>query len=183
MFESILASLPAALMIFGLRICDVSVGTVRMMYTLRGNRPVSLVLGFVESSIFIFAVSGVLSGPRDPVKMLAYAAGFATGTLVGVTIEGLIASGWVLMRVISRHRSDEITAQLRAVDFGGTRVRGEGREGEVSILFVVLPRRRAKTAVQIIQSTDPEAFVTFEPVNRAIGGYMTPRSAAAVVGK
>jgi uncharacterized protein YebE (UPF0316 family) len=45
-----------ALGILALRICDVSVGTVRVIYTIRGQRFVSACLGTLESGIWIFAI-------------------------------------------------------------------------------------------------------------------------------
>jgi uncharacterized protein YebE (UPF0316 family) len=164
-----------ALLIFLLRIGDVSIGTIRTMYAVRGHRWTSAILGFFESAIFIFAVSSVLAGAKEPIKMIAYAMGFAVGTLVGVTVEKWIGSGWTLIRIISKSRSDEITATLRAADFGVTRMTGEGRDGTVCILIIVAPRRRSDDVVQSVQKLDDDAFVTLEPVGKAVGGYL-PRS-------
>lgn len=167
MVESILG----ALLIFALRVTDVSIGTVRMMYTVRGQRLVSAVLGLIESGVFIFAVSSVLTaGSRDPIKMIGYAAGFATGTLVGVTVERLIASGHSLVRVISKVQSGEIAQRLRDEGFGVTLVRGEGRDGEVEILFVVTPRRRVDRLMKVVRAIDSKAFTTVEPVAHVSGG-------------
>jgi uncharacterized protein YebE (UPF0316 family) len=45
------------LLIFCLRICDVSVGTDRVLFTVKGYRAVGASLGIVESAIRIFAIS------------------------------------------------------------------------------------------------------------------------------
>jgi len=49
---------------------------------------------------------------------------------------------------------------------------GEGRDGEVMILFIVAPRRKGNAAIGVIQAVDSDAFITVEPVSRAIGGHM-----------
>lgn len=168
-------SLLGALMIFGLRIVDVSIGTVRTMFTVRGRRLVSGLLAVLESGVFIFAISRVLgSAGQDPLKMVGYALGFATGTVLGITIEGWIASGLVLVRVISRNHAVRLRAALLNEGFGVTAVRGEGREGEVMILFVVSPRRRRQVAQETVVGIDPDAFMTVEPVSQAIGGHLRP---------
>src|SRR4051794_8082230 len=53
-------ALLVALGIFGLRIGDVSIGTVRTIFTIRGYRLISFCLGVVESGIWIFAISRVM---------------------------------------------------------------------------------------------------------------------------
>ena len=168
-----------ALLIFGLRICDVSIGTLRSLYVVRGVRRVAVPLAFLESLIWIFAMSKIMgqitNGSR--VNMVAYAAGFAAGTLLGITIERWIASGWILVRIITK--DDGLTQAIRERDFGMTRVHGEGRYGEQCILFIVAPRRRGNELLELVRQTDRTAFVTVDAVNTAMGGYL-PASARLV---
>ena len=83
-----------ALMIFGLRVCDVSIGTLRMLYAIRGRRYLASGLGLLESGIFIFAISSALKdAASNPLLMVGYATGFAVGTFAGTSLEAWIASG------------------------------------------------------------------------------------------
>ena len=157
--------------IFLLRICDVSVGTVRVIYTVRGRRLVSFFLGIIESGVFITAIARVFRDLNSPWKMIAYALGFATGTALGITLEKWIASGWVMARIIGRE-TDQLAERLRDENFGVTTVIGEGKNGPVTILFVVTSRRRTKHLLQIIEQLDPDAFVTLDPVTHAMGGHV-----------
>lgn len=162
-----------ALFIFALRVCDVSIGTLRMLYAMRGRRVLAAGLGLLESGIFIVAISSALrDAAANPMLMVGYACGFATGTLVGMTIEGWIASGTILARIISPHRSHDVAEALRANGFGMTAVQGHGRSLDVLILFVVAPRRRGKVMMRVLRAADPDAFVTIEPVTEARGGYV-----------
>src|SRR5688500_14853471 len=65
-----------ALGIFALRICDVSVGTVRVIYTIRGHRLASALMGVLESGIWIFAISKLFKYVDNPISMLGWALGF-----------------------------------------------------------------------------------------------------------
>jgi len=58
------------------------------------------------------------------------------------------------------------------VDVPLLEVRGEGQEGEVAILFLVVARRRVRALLRLLQAHDPKAFVTFENVQRAMGGHV-----------
>src|SRR5690349_7796781 len=68
-----------ALLIFFLRILDVPVGTLRVMYMVRGDRRRAVPLAFVESFDWLFAISRVMKNVDNPVNMLAFAAGFVAG--------------------------------------------------------------------------------------------------------
>src|ERR671927_1009292 len=103
-----LHALAIALGIYCLRICDVSIGTVRTLFTIRGYRMRSFLLGAVESAIWIFAISRVMkyvNSGESIWNIVGWAMGFATGTVVGITFEKWIGSGTVLVRVISRNHA------------------------------------------------------------------------------
>ena len=161
-----------ALTIFLLRICDVSVGTMRVMFTVRGARGFAAVLGFVEAGIWLLAVRQVFDQLGNWWNVLGYAAGFSAGTFFGITIERWIASGWVLLRVISKEKAPVLRQSLRDAHFGVTSVTGEGRSGSNEVLFIVAPRRRSTKALRIVNDIDKDAFVTVDPVTPAAGGYL-----------
>jgi uncharacterized protein YebE (UPF0316 family) len=161
-----------ASIIFFLRLCDVSMGTLRTLYVVRGDRWKAVPLAFAESLVWIIAISRIMKEVTDGhfYNMLAYAGGFAAGTMIGITIERWIASGWVLVRIITK--DDTLTDSIRARDFGVTQVQGEGRLGEQSILFIVAPRRRGDELLELVREQDENAFVTVDAVNTAMGGYL-----------
>lgn len=163
--------LAGAVLVFLLRITDVSIGTFRMIETVRGHRITAACLGFVEAFIFIAAISTVLTGPMNVWQMVGYAGGFACGTLLGMSIERWIARGHLLLRVISRDHAGEVVAALRDAGFGVTVVQGEGRDGPRSILFLVIPRRKFYKAADIIELIDSEAFVMSEAVSHVVRAY------------
>ena len=171
--------------IFALRICDVSIGTVRTIFTIRGYKLVSFCLGVVESAIWIFAISRVMkyiSGGENVLNIIGWAVGFATGTVTGITLEKWIGSGTILVRVISRNHAIRLKEHLHSEKFGVTSVQGQGYGGTVLVLFVVAPRRRENDVLVAIRHVDPDAFITVEPVNRAYGGFpvtaVTPPASA-----
>lgn len=165
-----------ALLIFGLRICDVSIGTLRVVLLVAGRRGPATVLAFLESVIWVFAASKVFASlAGHPEKMLAYAAGYACGTLVGMTVEQYLAIGQQLVRVITRRSEVNMKELLAAEGFGVTSFRGEGVGGPVEELLIAIPRRRRKHLLQLVHQIDPKAFVTVEPVTQILGGFI-PRA-------
>ena len=92
----------AALLLFSLRILDVTLGTLRITYLVRGRRSVAGLLGFFEALVWLTAAAQVLGSLDSPVKFVAYAAGYAAGTMLGVSVERWIAVGDSLLRVVSK---------------------------------------------------------------------------------
>src|SRR4051812_36208678 len=149
-----------ALKIFLLRVCDVSIGTVRVLFSMRGKRGIAASLGFVESSIFVTAIAGVFKDLSNPWKMFGYAAGFAAGTFLGISIEQWIGSGTLMARILTRLAPEALIKALRDRDFGVTVMNGEGKTGEVRVILVVAPRRRTRELLAAVTQHDPQAFVT-----------------------
>jgi uncharacterized protein YebE (UPF0316 family) len=78
-------------LIFLARICDVSTGTVRIIFVSKGKRNIAPFLGFFEVLIWIVAISKIMQNLDNYVNYIAYAAGFATGNFVGMLIEERLA--------------------------------------------------------------------------------------------
>jgi uncharacterized protein YebE (UPF0316 family) len=132
-----------ALLIFFMRICDVSLGTIRQIMAVRGRGVVAASIGFFEVTIFILAISRVLSSINEnPVYVLAYAGGFATGTLVGVQVEHLIGIGTRMVRVITVRKNDELIERLRDAGFGVSVFDGRGKDGPIYLLLSTVRRKR-----------------------------------------
>jgi uncharacterized protein YebE (UPF0316 family) len=150
------------LFIFVLRLLDVGMATVRIVLLGKGRKLAATGLGFVEALVWVLAISRVLDGLDDPLRMVAFAAGFAAGTYLGALVEEWMALGQVLVRVIAPVESPEVATVLRENDFGATVVNGDGMAGEVRITFSVVPRRESKRVSRLIHQQNPDAYVTVE---------------------
>ena len=172
---ALFASPWGALIIFSLRIVDVSCDTMRVIFAIRGKRPIAGVLGFVQALIWIFAVGTAIQHLDSWLHILAYAGGYAMGTMVGISIERVVAYGLATVRVISRHGGVEIAEGLRDRGYGVTELAGFGREGSVEILNCVVQRAHMDEVMTIIDRFDPNAFVTVEEPKILRGGSFAVR--------
>ena len=153
-----------ALAIFLLRVCDMTLDTMRVLFIVRGKRPVVWFLGFFQSAIWIVAVSSVLGHLGNPLAWIGYAAGFATGNVVGMTIEDRLAVGHRHMRIISSRRGPQVTAAVREAGYAVTEVDGRGRDGPVLVINASVRRRDLNRLRGLIREADPEAFIAVEEV-------------------
>tara|TARA_Y100000992_G_scaffold69791_1_gene43716 strand:+ start:280 stop:795 length:516 start_codon:yes stop_codon:yes gene_type:complete len=157
----------AALSIFLLRLLDQTLGTLRILYVNKGKPLFGAILGFIESAIWIVAISQVIQDLNDPFLIFGYALGFAAGTIMGSYIENTIAIGDIVVRIFVPKDSDseKIAKELRINGLGVTIINGEGMQGEVTIAWCVTPRKRLKEVMRIISEITPDAYVTTEPTN------------------
>jgi uncharacterized protein YebE (UPF0316 family) len=173
--DAIFASPYGALVIFALRIVDVSLDTMRVIFAIRGKRGVAAVLGFFIAMIWIVAVGNAVRHLDNPWTVLGYAGGYATGTYIGVTIEGMVAYGVAQVRIISRHGGVEIAEALRDRGYGATEFAGHGREGKIELVTCVVQRSHLDAVLSIVDTWDPEAFVTVEEPKSLRGGLLASR--------
>lgn len=173
--EQILAGPLGPLFIFLLRICDVSIATVRLLNAVRGRKFIAAGLGFFEILIWVVAIGTVVRHLDSPLLVIGYAAGFAAGNFVGITIEEKLALGLAEVRVISRTAGVEIAEALRSLGFGVTEMLGQGREGRVEILHTIVKRRSLKRLTNEVERWDPDAFVVVEEPTSIQRGWLLSR--------
>ncbi len=172
--DAIFASPWGALVIFCLRIVDVSCDTMRVIFAIRGKRAIAATLGFVQALVWIVAVGAAVKHLDSILHILGYAGGYAMGTYVGITIEQKIAYGVATVRVVSTRAGIEIAEALRTAGYGVTEFPGFGRDGAVEILNSVVLRRHIADVLRIVTDHDGDAFVTVEEPKVLRGGMIAP---------
>ncbi len=169
------------LLIFVARILDVSLQTIRIIAISRNIRWLAPVVGFFEVFIWLVAIGQIMKNYSHIMTYIAYSAGFATGTLIGMIITEKLSLGMVLVRIISTNGTSELKSQLRDQQFGYTTVPGQGAEGPVEILFTVVRRHKLEKILNVIKTVSPKAFFTVEDVSQARAGlYPLPSKMVSV---
>jgi uncharacterized protein YebE (UPF0316 family) len=159
------------LLIFSLRVVDTSLQTMRVMMMARGYKLFTALLGFAGSLVYIKAISPVIQNMHSWTNLLGYAAGFATGMVVGLIVEDRLAMGFALLRIISSRRGVELAETLRAAGYAVTEISAWGKDGNVSVLYCFISRKRVEELIELVHSTDEEAFVSAENVRSVRRGY------------
>ncbi len=158
------SGLALPLFIYTARVCDVSLGTLRIMYTTRGHRPLASLLGFFEILIWLVAISQIFQNLTSWPCYLAYAGGYTTGIYMGILIESKMALGLEIVRVITRHDAIGLVQELKAAGYGVTVVTGEGAAGPVKVLFSLIKRRDLRDFIERVHRCNPQAVFSVEDV-------------------
>lgn len=161
--------------IFAARICDVSLGTMRTLMVVKGKKIYAALFGFFEVILYIIVLDIVFSNLDNRLNLLFYAAGFATGNILGSFIEEKLAVGTQTVQVITMKAPLILTEKLRQKGYGVTVIEGLGREGIHYILQIILPRRRIHQLRREVDQWDKEAFWTIFDARYTKGGIFTTR--------
>ena len=153
--------------IFCARIIDVSIGTLRIIFLTRGMKYLAALLGFVESLVWIVAISQIMNNVNNWLAYLTFASGFACGNIVGIWLEEKIALGTLIIRIITRHEADDLVKALRTEGYGATSIPAEGEHGPVMAIFSIVRRKELPEVIALIRQYNPNAFYTIEDVRFA----------------
>ena len=164
------------LLVFGARVLDVSLGTLRIIFIARGRRKLAPLLGFFEVLIWIVVVSQIMQNLHSPLSFIAYAAGFATGNYVGMWIEDKLAIGTLIVRVIVPQEASQLMTRLHDAGYGVTSIDAHGFTGAVTLVYTVVKRKDLYAVMTIIQDTYPKAFTSVEEVRSTQEGIFPART-------
>ena len=156
--------------IFLARICDVTIGTMRIIFVSRGMKVIAPVLGFFEIFIWIGAVGQIFQNLTNPFNYFAYAAGFAAGNYIGMLVEERLAMGLALIRIITQRDATNLIDYLRAAGYGVTVLDAQGKQGPGKVLFSGVKRKNIRDVEDAIHEFNPKAFYSIEDVRRAAEG-------------
>jgi uncharacterized protein YebE (UPF0316 family) len=161
----------SALLIFSLRVIDMALDTLRFLLVVRGRKALAWVCGFLQSAIFVVAITTVLSNLKNVWNIVGYAGGFATGVVVGMLIEERLAIGHGHMRIISSTRGSAIAEALRAKGYAATEMAGRGKDGMVTVINASVLRKDIDRVHTLVAECDPNAFVTVQDVRPVRHGF------------
>ncbi len=161
----------AGVFVFAMRVTDMSLDTLRLLFMMRGRKLLAGIIGAIQATVFILAVSAVLQGPLNFWTVLGYALGFGAGVIVGMLAEERMAIGYAMLRVYSPSSGKKIAEALRAAGHAATEILGHGREGNITVVNCIVARRDVSSVRSVIDSVDSTAFITIDEARPLQRGY------------
>ena len=160
-----LAILP--LLIFLAKVTDVSLATLGLIFTARGQKKLSMLISFLEISIYLLAISVILENISEPHYFLAYALGYAVGTYTGMWLEERLAIGFFNLRLITHKNPERWLKKLRKHGFKPTCYRANAGKNRVHVIQLIIRRREMEAIRELIQRFDRKAFYSIEDIREA----------------
>ncbi len=165
------------ILIFLARVCDVSLGTIRIIFISKGIKYLAPIVGFFEILIWLIAISQIMQNLTNIYYYIFYAGGFAIGNLVGLIIDEKLSIGTVGIRIITRLDATELVSALKNSKYGLTVVDAEGTKGKVKIIYTVINRQNIQKVINLVKKYNPKAFYQIEDiryVSETLKSYMKP---------
>ena len=172
MLETILDNaLGMIAIIFAINIVYVTLFTIRMIFTLKGQKYFAALTSIIEVIIYIIGLGLVLDNLNEIHNLLAYAIGYAIGVLVGMRIEEKLALGYITVTVITKEYEPDIPNALRDKGYGVTNWVAYGREGERLMMEILTSRKSEKKLYETVKNLDPKAFMISHEPKAFFGGF------------
>jgi uncharacterized protein YebE (UPF0316 family) len=168
------------IIIFFSRMCDVTLGTLRHIFISKGFRKIVPVLGFFEVLIWIVVVAQVMKNLNNVACYIGYASGFAMGTYLGLKIEGKLALGLQVVRIITNQNCDDLLVALKNGNHGITVVDAQGSIGPVKMVFTIIQRKNVQAVVKLIRQYNPTAFYSVEEIKDTSQGVFKTDSSSGL---
>lgn len=159
------------LKIFFVRIIDVSLGTVRTLFTVKGKKIIASLIGFIEVLIWFLVVKEALNTTEDSIFIaISYSLGFATGTFIGSLLSDLLITGKVEFRVFTQNI--ELQNILRENGYAVTVIECKGYDDEEKhMLYISIEKKKEKILRNIIKTNDSKAFIVENETKYVENGY------------
>lgn len=152
------------LIILVINIVYVSLSTVRMILTLKGQKYIAAAIGTIEIMIYTVGLGLVLDNLGRIENLIAYGLGYGIGVIVGSKIEERLALGYITVHVISSNPDLAFTRTLRENGYGVTSWGAYGMDGDRLAMQILTPRKYELNLYETIKQIDPKAFIiSYEP--------------------
>ncbi len=161
-----------SLKIFLIRMVDVSLGTLRMVITVKGKSFLASTIGFFEAAIwFLIVKQAINTNINSPFIVIGYAGGFAFGTYIGGFLAKRLIKGSSSVQVITDH--PELVHLLRAKGYGVSQIAVKGKEDvKKDMLIIEVKNHSVQKLKKFIRENDHDAFIVVTDSRLVANGYV-----------
>lgn len=160
--------------VFCVRVMDVSLGTMRTIVVVKGQKLVASLIGFFEVLIWFLVVREALNTDLDSIWIaISYAGGFATGTYIGGILSNTFIKGNFGVQVILSDEDNKIVDTLRKEGFAVSviDVKGQNQDKNKYMLFIEIDKKQFNYLRDLIKKLDDKAFIVVNETRMVQNGY------------
>ena len=160
--------------IFLARIVDVSLGTVRTVLIVKDKKIPASIIAFFEVFVwFLVAREALNTSVSSLLIPIFYAAGYATGTLIGSFISSKLDSLMAVTVIIKETKVKKLMQEIRDKGFGVSNIDLKNTTKEKKgLLLIQLNKKSLNNLTKIIRNMDTNAFVTINETKYCQNGLI-----------
>jgi len=163
------------LKIFFARIIDVSLGTLRTVFFVKGKTIEPFVIAFIEVLIWYAVAREALNTSGNAVLIaISYAGGYATGTFLGSKLSKILVKGVIGVQVIVKENSDKLINTLRKDGFAVSiiELKNDYEGKNKDMLYIQINNNKLKQLTSIIKQYDENAFIVVNETKLIQNGFI-----------
>ena len=158
--------------IFLARLIDVSLGTVRTIYTVKGKNFIASLIGLIEITVWFLIVKEALSSDNNNFFIVfSYAMGFSVGTYIGGKISHRFIKSYLEVQVILSSKDDSIVSEIRKAGYAVTAVEVQGVKSIKYMLYIQIKDSTLSHLKRLIRKLDNKAFIVVNEAKYVENGY------------
>lgn len=162
--------------IFFARIVDVSLGTIRTVFTVRGKTVLAGIIAFIEVFIWFVIVKEAMNTELKSLWIIiSYAGGYSTGTIIGTYISKRFINSLITVEIFSANITKENIDLLRKNGYGvsvvSTKYNYDNTKKQ-NILFITLNSKNLTKLKQIITKMDEKVFMVINESKVVYNGFI-----------
>lgn len=161
------------LTIFLARMCDVTLGSLRIIFIGKGKPKIAYCFAFFEVFIWFLVAKDAINGGQLW-YVFPYALGYATGTYIGIRINEKFVSGNLGVQVITSEKNDKLIDMLRNRGYAVSVIDVKGREvdNKKYMLFMEINKKKFNEVSKLIKEQDSNAFIVVNDTKFVVNGFI-----------
>ena len=166
-----MSTLLLCLKIFGARLIDVSLGTIRTVYTVKNKHLIASFIGLIEVIVWFLIVQEALNSTSNNFFIaFSYSIGFAVGTYIGGILSNKLINTKLGVQVILSKKDDKILDTIRKEGYALS-VLNLVSEKEKYMLYIQVDSKKYNHLIRLINSLDSKAFIVVNETKVVYNGY------------
>ncbi len=170
-----MALLFLCLKIFFARIIDVTLATLRTVYSVKGKTLLAGLIGFIEATIWFIVVKEALNTDiESPFIVMSYAGGFATGSILGTFVSKKFVNSLIKVEVITTKATPSNVEKIRLEGFGVSvlDILDNNDDVDKKMLIITLNSKHLEELKRILRHIDRNAFVVVNESKIVQNGFI-----------
>ena len=167
------------LRVFLCRIIDMSLSSIRTVFTVKGKSYIVAGISIVEGLVYFLIIKEALNFESktffETLNVgFAYACGFACGTFLGSKVASKLAGGMVQVQAVMSSKNDEIIRKIQNAGYALTVLKSEPSvfSGEKYMIFSEIKNSKLNEFKKLVHELDEKAFVTVNETKYVYNGFI-----------
>ena len=150
--------------------------TIRVIFMVKGQKAVAIIIGFLEAAIgltnIILVISNAVKSGINFFIIIFYSTGFSAGLLLGMLISQKISKDILSINIITKNNGTAMEDLLRGKGFGVTCYEGSGMKGNIKVLNIICRKKIFIKLKSLVNSIDEAAMLTSHTIDGLSGGFL-----------